>query len=484
MRGLIPFKLYPFQKKIVQEIEAYRFNILRKFRQAGCTTISASYSLWLAIFKKHQSIVILSMGDTEATEVLERIRVMYNELPPFLRPEVVESNKHTMKLANGSTIKSRPSGKQSGRSLAGSFLIIDEAAFIDNIGTIWAAVYPIISTGGRALVLSTVNGLGNWYYETYTKAFQKGNAFNSIDIHWKEHPEYFRNPDYQFLYDAMEKREPPIFIDDWERITKANMSQKKWLQEFECQFLGTGDTFIDGPVLTYLAENINKEYHTKYNNRMRVWKEPEPHYEYIIGVDTALGRELDYSAAQIINTYNGEVVAEFYSNKTPINDFASILYSEGLYYNLANIIIERNTIGNHLVDVLYNSLEYENMWHDAKGNAGFQTTASNRDQILAELEESIRTNILKINSERTLNELNTFVITESGRINADRGKHDDLIMSLALANTVLRELRDTTIMEFKRETAFKSDELSKDKFNMPIITGGGRKIEDLTWLTK
>ena len=193
---------------------------------------------------------------------------------------------------------------------------------------------------------------------------------------------------------------------------------------------------------------------------------------------------MDYSAAQIINTYNGEVVAEFYSNKTPINDFASILYSEGLYYNLANIIIERNTIGNHLVDVLYNSLEYENMWHDAKGNAGFQTTASNRDQILAELEESIRTNILKINSERTLNELNTFVITESGRINADRGKHDDLIMSLALANTVLRELRDTTIMEFKRETAFKSDELSKDKFNMPIITGGGRKIEDLTWLTK
>ena len=484
VRGLIPFKLYPFQTKIVKEIESYRFNILRKFRQAGCTTISASYSLWLAIFKKHQSIVILSMGDTEATEVLERIRIMYTELPSFLKPDVVESNKHTLKLNNGSTIKSRPSGKQSGRSLAGSFLIIDEAAFIENIGTIWAAVYPIISTGGRALVLSTVNGLGNWYYETYTKAVEKGNAFNAIDIQWKEHPEYFRNPEFQHLYDEMEKREPPIRIDDWEHITKANMSQKKWLQEFECQFLGTGDTFIDGPVLSYLADNIDREYYTKYNNRMRVWKEPEPYYDYVIGVDTALGRDLDYSAAQIINTYNGEVVAEFYSNKTPINDFASILYSEGLYYNTANIIVERNTIGNHLLDVLYNTLEYENVWHDAKGNPGFQVTASNRDQILAELEESIRTNILKINSERTLNELNTFVITESGRINADKGKHDDLIMSLSLANTVLRELRESTIMEFKKETAFKDDGLSKNKFNMPVITGGGRKTEDLRWLMK
>ena len=484
VRGLVPFKLYPFQNKIVKEIQSHRFNILRKFRQAGCTTISAAYSLWLTIFQKHQSVVILSMGDTEATEVLDRIKIMYTELPVFLKPEITESNKHTLKLTNGSTIKSRPSGKQSGRSLAGSFLIIDEAAFIESIGTIWAAVYPIISTGGRALVLSTVNGLGNWYYETYTKAVEKGNAFNAIDIHWKEHPEYFRHPDYSALYEEMERRDPPINIDNWEKITKANMSQKKWLQEFECQFLGTGDTFIDGSVLSYLAENIEREFHTKYNNRMRVWKEPEPHYEYVIGVDTALGRDLDYSAAQIVNTYNGEVVAEFYSNKTPINEFGAILNSEGLYYNVANIIIERNTIGNHLIDVLYNNLEYENVWHDAKGNPGFQTTVGNRDKLLAELEESIRTNILKINSERTLNELNTFVITESGRINADRGKHDDLIMSLALGNMILREMRESTIMEFKKETAFKEDKQYPNKFKMPIITTSGKKAEDLEWLIR
>ena len=484
VRGLVPFKLYPFQERIVGELQKNRFNILRKFRQAGCTTIASAYALWMAVFERHQAIVILSKGDTEATEVLDRIKVMYEELPKFLQPGISEDNKHTLKLKNRSVIKSRPSGKQSGRSLAGSFLIIDEAAFIDAIDTIWAAVYPIISTGGRAFILSTVNGVGNWFYETYTKAIDEANAFTAIDIKWKEHPEYHRNDDFSHLYEGMMKRTPPLNIDDWVNITKANMPRKQWLQEYECEFLGTGDTFVDGIILSHLAENVNNEYYIKYNNRMRVWKDPEPFYDYIIGVDTALGRDRDYSAFQVVNMYNGEVVAEFYSNKTTIDDFSSILNSEGIYYNMANIVVERNTVGNHVVDLLYNTLEYENLWHDERGLAGFQVTAKNRDTILAELEESIRTNVLKINSERTLNELNTFVITDSGKITADRGRHDDLIMSLSLANHIMKQTRDTSLVEFQRESAFNEENKYQLKNKIPLISKGGTVVEDLTWLMK
>ena len=484
VRGLVPFKLYPFQKRIVGELENNRFNILRKFRQAGCTTIASAYALWLAVFKRDQAIVILSKGDTEATEVLDRIKVMYEELPSYMSPGISEDNKHTLKLKNRSVIKSRPSGKQSGRSLAGSFLIIDEAAFVESIDTIWAAVYPIISTGGRAFILSTVNGLGNWFFETYSKALENANSFNAIDIRWKEHPEYFRTPGFEYIYEEMSQRKPPLNIDDWEKITKSNMPRKQWLQEYECEFLGTGDTFVDGAILSHLAENIDENYYTKYNNRMRVWKEPEPFYDYIIGVDTALGRDRDYSAAQIVNLYNGEVVAEFYSNKTPINEFAAILNKEGMYYNTANIVVERNTVGNHVVDLLFNHHEYENLWHDDNGLPGFQVTLKNRDVILSELEEAIRTNVLKINSQRTLNELNTFVINSSGKITADRGRHDDLIMSLSLANHILKYTRDTSLVEFVKETAFKDDNIKKDKYKVPLISFGGPQVEDLTWLTK
>ena len=98
VRGLVPFKLYPFQETILDSLQNNRFSILRKFRQAGCTTIAAAYSLHMAIFQKHKSIVILSKGDAESTEVLERIKLMYDELPEFLKPGIIEDNKHTLKL--------------------------------------------------------------------------------------------------------------------------------------------------------------------------------------------------------------------------------------------------------------------------------------------------------------------------------------------------------------------------------------------------
>ncbi len=335
-----------------------------------------------------------------------------------------------MKLATGSSIKSRPSGKQSGRSLAGSLLIIDEAAFIENIDTIWAAVYPIISTGGRAFVLSTVNGIGNWYYDVYHKAIAGENSFNAIDINWESHPEYKRMEGFEHLYEEMEKKD--LHVDKWEATTRANMPLKQWLQEYECEFLGTGDTYLEGYLLTRLVEEQNEEYWIKYNNKMRVWKDPSPEHEYVIGVDVSLGRERDNSAFHIFNAYTGEQVAEFYSNKTPINELAQILTNEANLYNNATVIIERNTIGNNLIDWMFNVMEYDNLWIDDKNDFGIQVTTRNREELLARMEEYIRNNFIKINSKRTVEELLTFIVDDNGKITADEGKHDDLIMSLSI----------------------------------------------------
>jgi hypothetical protein len=484
VRGLVPFKLYPFQHRILDALENNRFNILRKFRQAGCTTIAAAYSLWMIIFQKHKSVVILSKGDSESTEVLDRIKLMYDELPGFLKPGIAEDNKHTLKLVTGSTIKSRPSGKQSGRSLAGSFLIIDEAAFIESIDTIWAAVYPIISTGGRAFVLSTVNGIGNWYHDVYQAAINGENAFNAIDIRWKEHPEYNHHPDFEYLYEEM--RAKNLDIHKWEETTKANMPKKQWLQEYECSFLGTGDTFIEGDILKEISSQTSENYRTKYNNRMRVWQEPQPHYTYLISCDTSLGRNRDYSAFHVINMYNGQQVAEFYSNRTPINDFAKIISSEGMLYNVAHVICERNTIGNNLIDWLYNIHEYENLWADEKGDLGFQVTAKNRDSILAELEEALRTDLVKINSTRTCDELMTFIINQSGKVQAEKGHHDDLIMSLALAITAYKNLIDTSPIDFvsKIEKQERPPMPSKHYKHKVKTSYGGMSEEDYRWIMK
>ena len=478
VRGLVPFKLYGFQKKIIQDLESHRFNILRKFRQAGCTTIAASYSLWFIIFNKHKSVVILSKGDAESTEVLDRIKVMYDELPAFLKPGIIEDNKHTLKLATNSVIKSRPSGKQSGRSLAGSMLIIDEAAFIENIDTIWAAVYPIISTGGRAFVLSTVNGVGNWYYDVYNKAISKQNSFNPIDIKWEDHPEYKRHLGYEWLYKEMEEKD--LNVDLWEETTKNNLPLRQWMQEYEGVFLGTGETYIDGQILSRINSQTNQNYYQKYGDRMRVWQDPLPYYTYILGCDTSLGGNRDYSAFHIINAYNGQQVAEFYSNNTPINEFAQIINQEASIYNMAYVIPERNTIGNNLIDWLFNVLEYENLWSDDKGKFGFQLTAQNREQLLASLEESLRTDLIKINSSRTSDELLTFIVDEHGKAKAEKSKNDDLVMSLALSVHCYKNLLETFPQDY-----FKTKEA--DQQRLPMVSKSqkqGITEDELKWLMK
>lgn len=491
-RGLVKFDLYPFQKDIIKAVQKNRFNILRKFRQAGCTTLAAGYSLWFTIFNKHKTVVILSKGDLEAVEVLERIKIMYHELPEFLKPKIESDNKHELKFTTKSIIKARSAGKQSGRGLSGSLLILDEAAFIENIDTLWTAVYPIISTGGRVFALSTVNGVGNWFHTKWVGSIEGTNGFVPVDIDWRDHPEYKRHPAYQHLYDAMEKLDPPINVDDWEETTRGNITNKEWLQEYCCEFLGTGDTYVDGQILKEVDKNTSEEYYIKYNNRMRVWKDPDPSREYAIGVDVSLGRGLDYSAFHIIDTYSREQVAEFYSNKTPINELSKIVFNEGILYNTAYIIIERNTIGNSLLERLFNDLEYENLYVDDKQLLGFQTTLNNRKELLADMEEALRTNTLKINSSRTVKELFTFILTTNEKAEADKGCFDDLVMSLALAVKALHSVAGKGLpgVDWK-STGMPDPEREKEKelqafyssytVNIPV-EGGTISKEDYKWL--
>jgi len=130
--------------------------------------------------------------------------------------------------------------------------------------------------------------------------------------------------------------------------------------------------------------------------------------------------------------YNGEQVAEFYSNNISLKTFAQVIHDEATKYNLAYVVVERNGLGLALIEELWDELEYENMWTDDKGEIGILVTVKNRDTILSVLEEGLRTSRYRINSARTVGELQTFIITENGKMQADDGYHDDLVMSLAI----------------------------------------------------
>lgn len=481
--GLVKFDLYEFQKTLVNEFKTNRFNILRKFRQAGCTTLVAAYSLWKCMFTSHFKVVILSKDDDASMEVLSRMKTAYDELPEDFKPKLLKDSAHAMRFNNGSEIRSKSSSKQSGRSVAGSLLILDEAAFIENIDTIWAAAFPIISTGGSVIALSTVNGVGNWFHNQYSAATRGENTFHAIDINWEDHPQYKRHAGFEKMYERLLAQEPPIDIDKWEKTTRGAISQKEWLQEYEAEFLGTGDTFIDGEILTQLKEQINENFSTRFNNRLRVWKGPHPSHDYVIGVDTAIGRGLDSSVAQVLDLYSGEQVAEFKSNRTPINEFANIVCQLGREYNTAYLIPERNLIGHNLIYQIKEIEQYENLFLDEKHEPGVQVADANRRQMLVQMDDAIRLNKIKINSERTVDEFLTFIIDEVGRYTSDTNCHDDLIMALAIAVFGYNEIRSNTPMiQHKPNDEVKfSLPMAKSKYTIKL-PGGRIEEEDLKWL--
>ena len=411
VQGIVPFHLFPFQERIINEMTNNRFSLVKKFRQAGITTLAAAYSLWTIIFQDHKNVMVVSIGDRESRAFLGRVAAMYDDLPAWLKPSEIKRNQHILKLSTGSEIKSQPAGAGRGESV--SLLIVDEAAFVDKMREFWMAIYPTISTGGSACLISTVNGMSNLYYELYNAAKEKENNFHVIDINWEEHPWY---------------------TPEWYEETRPNMSDKAWLQEYECEFLGTGDTFIDRDTLAKLNDNTSKDFFTKYTHRMRVWKEPQPYYSYMITADCSYGREQDNSAFHVINLYNGEQVAEFYSNVTPIKKFGQILNEIGTWYNTAYLSVERNALGMALLEELWGELEYENLHlESAIRSDGLGVTMNRKVKRLgcSTIKDIIENRKLVIHDKHTIIEMSTFV-AKGQSYEASDGNHDDLMMNLVM----------------------------------------------------
>ena len=423
-RGLISFETYPFQETCVDEFENNRFNVILKSRQLGLSTLSASYALWMAIFQRDKNILVIATKLNVAMNFIRKVKTMLRSLPKWLiLPEVVADNKQTIEFSHGSVIKAIPTSDDAGRSEALSLLIVDEAAFVKNFDTLWMGLYPTLSTGGRAIVLSTPNGVGGQYYKLYTDATQGENEFNPINLPWHVHPER---------------------DDEWFQKETRNMSKRQIAQELLCDFVASGETFLTGDNLDWIRDELKDPVGREHEDRnLWIWEYPKTGHRYIISADVARGDSKDYSTCHVIDVEAGEVCAE-YRGKIPPDRFGEMLDHLGRRYNNALLSPENNTFGYTTVMKL-KELKYPNVYY-AKNKAvylgnysperndqvgGFSTQGQSRLQILSKLEENIRNKSLKIYSSRLYEELKSFV-WKGQKAQALKGHNDDLVMSLAI----------------------------------------------------
>jgi len=459
-KGLISFKTFKFQKQLLNDFHDHRYNVILKSRQMGISTIVSGYVAWMMLFYKEKNILVMATKLNTAIEIVEKVKDILNSIPDWLRiSEISVNNKTKLELDNGSKIQGTPTSKDAGRGQALSLLILDEAAHVEDMDDLWTGLLPTISTGGRCIALSTPNGVGNWFHKTYVDSEVGANNFKPTKLPWNIHPEY---------------------TQEWfDRMTR-NMSKRQIAQEFECNFNASGETVMNSDDLAKLKKTVSEpKYRTWIDRNYHIWKEFENGGSYLLSADVARGDGKDYSVFHVLDIKNMEQVAE-YQGKTDLDNFAKLLFDVGTEYGNCMVVVENNNVGYAVLTKLID-MRYPNVFYSMKGSQdfidstsaqytsntvpGFSTTMKSRPLIVAKLEEFIRNKMIKINSQRTINEFDTFVWV-NGRPEAQKGYNDDLVMSLAIGCWV----RDTAVINNERN-------LEYSKAFLTSITKGGSYLD-------
>jgi len=438
-RGRIQFALFPFQEKVLNLFQENPYSMVLKARQLGISTLVAGFSLWLMIFHKDKNILCIATKQDTAKNMVTKVKFMYENLPSWLKIDADENNKLNLRLKNGSQIKATSAASDAGRSEAVSLLLIDEAAFIENIGEIWASAQQTLATGGGCIALSTPYGTGNWFHQTWVRAENKENDFLPIKLPWFVHPERDQ---------AWRDRQDELLGDP-----------RMAAQECDCDFSTSGDIvfypeYIEFYEKTYIKEPLERR---GTDRNLWVWEPCDYSRTYMVLADVARGDGKDHSAFHIIDVENNVQVAE-YKGQLGTKEYGHLLVGIATEYNEALLVIENNSIGwstiQTVIDRGYTNLYYspksgevradsyfEQYMDTSKMTPGFTMSSRTRPMVISKFQESLSDKGVTFQSKRLLEEMRTF-IWKNGRPEAQQGYNDDLVMSFAIG-------------QYMRDTAFK-----------------------------
>lgn len=489
LRGRIPFELYPFQEDLLEMYMGSQHLSILKARQLGISTLSAAYILWYMFFHEEKQVMVVAIKEKTAINVIKKVKKMYKSLPDWLKrlSQVGDKDNITeFELANGSRCFASTTNSSAGRSESLSLLVIDEAAFVPKLGELMKALGPTLSTGGRAIVLSTPNGAQGWFYKNHIAAQNGKNDYAHVELPWHLHPEHDQE-----------------WFEKQKRLL--NNSEQAIAQEHLCSFTATGDTVIQPKRMTQIEEgdeDRNAEiaeplYKTgpltdhelggspRRDPGIWVWDDHSYMHEYIISADVARGDGNDYSAFHVIDITSGEQVAEA-QLKVDYGTFAGILVEWGTKYGNCPVIIENNILGSAVCEEIirtdYNNLYYtkrgKGTFHprwEAEGRAGYvpgvYMSSAVRPLVIAKFSEYIHSAKIRVRSERLANEMRGFVWHNSKEQAAGDG-NDDLIMSFALAcyaHDVVYGSRELSMVDLDDDIAIKISR--KNRVDSGMILG-------------
>ena len=468
--GLIPFKMYPFQKEMVGTFHKNRFTICKLPRQSGKSTTMISYLLHYALFNPSVNIAILANKAATARDLLGRLQLAYEHLPKWLQQGVMSWNKGSLELENGSKILASSTSASAVRGGSYNIIFLDEFAYVpSNVAEqFFSSVYPTISSGKstKVMIVSTPHGM-NMFYKLWTDAEEKRNSYVPIEVHWSE---------------------VPGRDEKWRKETIANTSEQQFQTEFECEFLGSIDTLISPHKLRTLAYKTP----TTSNAGLDVYEQPQKDHTYFITADVSRGTKNDYSAYVVFDVTQVpyRVVAKYRDNEVKPLLFPQKIYHVARAYNHAFVLVEVNDIGEQVANTLQFDMEYDNLvmasmrgragqimgggFSGGKAQLGVRTTKAVKKIGCSNLKQLLESDKIIVEDFDCINELSTFIVKGSS-FEADDGCNDDLVACMfifcwATDQTYFKELTNNDV----REQMFKDqqDQLEQDMAPFGFVVNG------------
>ena len=470
--GLIPFKLYNFQRQMMWTFHTERFTICKLPRQSGKSTTIIAYLLHFCLFNPTVSFAILANKAVTARDLLSRLQLAYEHLPDWLQQGVMTWNKGSLELENGSKILASSTSASAVRGGSYNIIFLDEFAYVpNNIATQFlSSVYPTISSGkeSKVMMVSTPNGM-NMFYKLWNDAENGNNTYIPIEVHWSEIP----------------GRD-----EGWKEETIKNIGEEQFQTEFDCSFLGSSNTLIHATKLGVLSHSTP----ITTNAGLRVYEKPNPESSYVITVDVSRGVTNDYSAFIVMDVSElpYRQVAVYRDNEIKPMVFPTVIHKIAKIYNFAYVMVEINDIGAQVADALQFDMEYDNMimttqhgrngqiagggFSGKKAQLGVRTTKSLKKVGCSNLKTLMEDDKLIVCDFDTIAELSSFVGKGQTWAGED-GNTDDLVMCLVLFSwltdqTYFKELVDLDIR--KQLWKEKEDLVDQDMAPFGFVLNGVR----------
>jgi hypothetical protein len=484
---IVSLELNKVQKRLLARIDdqlrtqgKIRLVILKGRQQGFSTVVSAYIYWWTSQHKGQKGIVIAHVKDSTQT-LFDMYGRIHKNIPEMLKPSTKYSSKREIVFdaLDSGLMVATAGGDAIARGETLQCMHLSELAFWpknfanENFNGLIQALPD--APGTMCFVECTANGVTGKFYDLWQGAVAGHNGFEPFFSAWFESDEYRETPPDGFTLTPEEVELAEKHGLDgaqlyWRRRKIANNGLELFKQEYPCTadeaFITSGRPVFHTETIVELKDRapypltrmavepftddkglVSHKVVEHPRGELLVYRKREENETYYIGADVSVGikdpEKSDWCVAQVLDSAKRQV-AMWRGQVTP-DHYARVLNALGYYYNIAMIAPERNGHGLLVCVRLWKDLDYPNCFFDLKEGdiadketlaIGFQTNVSSKPLIIDKLRGEVREREIEIYDQTTLAEMLSFVVTETGKMEAEQGCYDDTVMALAIANHI------------------------------------------------